>query len=130
MRQWANIPRVFCQKHSEGQLPPTQPPLRQQTFPQQPPPPRNNYHNQPDPDPEPCEYTGRPTSSVYSQPSFSYSQPSSLHTSLTNHRDRVNLRRYHPGGFDDVSPPSSPELPDDGNVYVLLFLRWMEGAMG
>ncbi|KUI68608.1 hypothetical protein VM1G_04701 [Cytospora mali] len=39
-----------------------------------------------------------------------------MHTNFANHRDRVNLHRYQPGGFDDVSPPSSPELPAYGDV--------------
>jgi hypothetical protein len=62
--------------------------------------------------------SGRPTSSVYSQ-------PSPLHTTFApqnqNQRDPPNVVRHHqPDAFDDdVSPPSSPELLSPGNVYVL-----------
>ncbi|KAH8774356.1 hypothetical protein F5883DRAFT_412216 [Diaporthe sp. PMI_573] len=59
--------------------------------------------------------SGRPTSSVYSQ-------PSPLHTTFApqnqNQRDPPNVVRHHqPDAFDDdVSPPSSPELLSPGNV--------------
>lgn len=94
--------------------PPVQPPTRQQTFPQQSqeqrqrqllPPSAHARHDSRD------SISGRPTSSVYSQ-------PSPLHTTFAPQRDRPNVSRHQPDGFDDVSPPSSPELLSPGNVYV------------
>lgn len=96
--------------------PPVQPPARQQTFPQQSqqqeqrqrqllPPSAHARHDSRD------SISGRPTSSVYSQ-------PSPLHTTFAPQRDRPNVSRHQPDGFDDVSPPSSPELLSPGNVYV------------
>lgn len=90
--------------------PPVQPPARQQTFPQQPqrqlhPPSAHARHESRD------SISGRPTSSVYSQ-------PSPLHTTFAPQRDRPNASRPQPDGIDDVSPPSSPELLSPGNVYV------------
>ncbi|KAL2279126.1 hypothetical protein FJTKL_13698 [Diaporthe vaccinii] len=88
--------------------PPVQPPARQQTFPQQPqrqlhPPSAHARHESRD------SISGRPTSSVYSQ-------PSPLHTTFAPQRDRPNASRPQPDGIDDVSPPSSPELLSPGNV--------------
>ncbi|KAJ0106982.1 hypothetical protein J7T55_011077 [Diaporthe amygdali] len=80
--------------------PPVQPPARQQTFPPQQLNPRQDPRD---------SIAGRPTSSVYSQ-------PSPLHTSFAPQRDRVNVSRKQPDGFEDVSPPSSPELLSPGNV--------------
>ncbi|KAI3394948.1 hypothetical protein diail_2055 [Diaporthe ilicicola] len=85
--------------------PPVQPPARQQTFPQQQLHPPNSF---PRNDPR-DSIAGRPTSSVYSQ-------PSPLHTSFAPQRDRVNVSRHQPGGAEDISPPSSPELLSPGNV--------------
>ncbi|POS76929.1 hypothetical protein DHEL01_v204673 [Diaporthe helianthi] len=90
--------------------PPVQPPTRQQTSPQQSsrqqlhPPSAHARHESKD-----DSISGRPTSSVYSQ-------PSPLRTTFAPQRDPPNLVRHHPDGFDDVSPPSSPELLSPGNV--------------
>lgn len=98
--------------------PPVQPPARQQTFPQQSssrqqlhPPSAHARHARNE---SKDSISGRPTSSVYSQ-------PSPLHTTFAPQRDQPNVVRHHPDGFDDVSPPSSPELLSPGNVYVSVF---------
>lgn len=106
---------LFCRNSQSS--PPVQPPVRQPTFPQQPPTLRNDYQRQ-----ESRESFGRPTSSIYSQPSISYSQHSALDTNPPYQREQLNVHRHQPGNLTDVSPPSSPELPAYGNVYVYVSL--------